>query len=739
MTSRHRLLAAALLASLFGACGDTTTRPPLSDTLPEVDLPPCEAGTSGAGAGTGAGVGSGSGTGAGTGSGAGAGVGGTGRCSTGNTGAGAGTGAGGGSGGGTGFGGGGGDVGGGTGGGDVGGGTGGGDEPDAGPPQCADAVKRCDVEFTYPAGSETSVEVRGDFREDGWSAGAAMTKSGGTWRATVSVPWNQPVQYKFVLDGATWVLDPVNPATATTGGVTNSQKAAVTCPATYTCPTTPAGPAPFDWRDATIYYVMVDRFADGDAANNCNVAGVAPAANYAGGDWKGVTAKIRSGYFQALGINTLLLTDVVENFDGAGRGFDGRDYSAYHGYWPSDVVQAERCFGSEADLKALVDEAHAAGLKVLLDYAMVHVHASSAVFQQHPDWFWPLAFNGGECICNDSGVCPWNSQGQRCWFTSYLPHWNYTNAAARAYSVGNVIDWVKRVGFDGLRADAIKHIDASWMTELRAQLATQVHATQSPRQRFYMVGETYDFGNQGYLKSFIDPATKLDGQFDFPLRLKLLQAAVRGAEPLSNLKGFMDGNDGFYGANAVMSTWIGNHDLGRVIHQAERPPRWGEYDNGGNCAWSGPSVVSGREPYERLAVAFGVLYTSRGAPLLYYGDEVGLPGCGDPDNRRPMQWSNLSADQQWLKARLQKLGTLRAAHVALRRGARTTLNVGNDTWLYSMSGGGETLYVAINRGDASATLSGLPAVALDELVEGTSTSGPSVTLPARQVRIFQVK
>jgi glycosidase len=298
---------------------------------------------------------------------------------------------------------------------------------------------------------------------------------------------------------------------------------------------------------------------------------------------------------------------------------------------------------------------------------------------------------------------------------------------------------VKRVGFDGIRADAIKHVDGSWMTELRQQLAAQVHATQSPRERFYMVGETYDFGNQGFIKSFIDPATKLDGQFDFPLRLKLLQAAVRGAEPLSNLKGFMDGNDNYYGANAVMSTWIGNHDLGRIIHQAERPPRWGEYDNGANCAWSGPGAVGSIEPYERVAVAMGVLFTSRGAPLVYYGDEIGLAGCGDPDNRRVMPWTGLNAHQQWLRGRIEALGAIRAAHPALRRGTRSTVSVGNDTWLYSMHSPEETVWVAINRGDSSATLSGLPNQALDELVEGTSVSGGSVTVPARQVRVYVVR
>ncbi|MHB8879495.1 MAG: hypothetical protein ACYC8T_37860, partial [Myxococcaceae bacterium] len=109
------------------------------------------------------------------------------------------------------------------------------------------------------------------------------------------------------------------------------------------------------------------------------------------------------------------------------------------------------------------------------------------------------------------------------------------------------------------------------------------------------------------------------------------------------------------------------------------------------------------------------------------------------DNRRVMPWTGLSADQQWLAARLQRLGKLRAAHSALRHGTRATISVGADTWLYSMTGAEETLYVALNRGDGSATLTGLPAGTLEELVEGATVTGPTANLPARQARIYRVK
>src|SRR5438477_7663718 len=134
-----------------------------------------------------------------------------------------------------------------------------------------------------------------------------------------------------------------------------------------------------------------------------------------------------------------------------------------------------------------------------------------------------------------------------------------------------------------------------------------------------------------------------------------------------------------------MSTFIGNHDLPRIIHLAQNNPLWGDQaSDGKNLAWNGqPGLVAEREAYERVANAFGVLYTNRGAPLVYYGDEIGMPGAGDPDNRRFMQWSGLSPNQTFLQDRMKKLGEIRNKHPALRRGTRTTLESNADVWAYS--------------------------------------------------------
>lgn len=612
---------------------------------------------------------------------------------------------------------------------------------------CPDELRQCAETFTLPDAGYSSVELRGDYRDGAWQAGDALTKAGSTWSVSVQVPLGKVVQYKFFVNGTTWLLDPVNTQTYTDGsGNVNSIAQPVTC-TDFTCADPPVPPpGVYDWRDAVMYFVFVDRFAEGGVPN-CSVGGTSQSnqanGNYEGGDWKGVTAKIDSGYFTDLGVNTLWITVPVKNADTdayPGVGGDSHVYSAYHGYWPSDMTQLEPCFGSQQDLKDLVDHAHAKSLKILFDFGMVLTTVDAPVYSQHPDWFWPNQNpnTGGDCICGQG--CDWNADGLRCWFAPYLPHWNYTNADARNFSVNAAVALAQNMGIDGYRLDAIKQVDGSWLTQARSQIQSQIVASQPIPQRYYMVGETYDFDNRDYIKSFIDPATKLDGQFDFPLRKRLVEATImRKYTGMNDLAAFMDSNVYYYGVNAVMSTFIGNHDLPRVIHLAEDTPMWSDQaSDGKDRNWSNQPVLPNyRSPFERVANAFAVLLTNQGIPLIYYGDEIGMNGAGDPDNRHMMYFSGWTADQQYLHDRIKTLTTIRAAHPALRRGHRTTIGTpSSDLWVYSMATSGDQVFVAINRGDSDQTANGLPSGSLNELVTGASMSGPSITIPARQTRIF---
>jgi glycosidase len=135
-------------------------------------------------------------------------------------------------------------------------------------------------------------------------------------------------------------------------------------------------------------------------------------------------------------------------------------------------------------------------------------------------------------------------------------------------------------------------------------------------------------------------------------------------------------------------------------------------------------------------LAFTILFTTKGVPLVYYGDEIGMPGAGDPDNRRFMQWDNYSAGQAQLLQHIKDLGAIRAAHSATRRGARKTLSSAQDTMAYEVKDASETVYVVLNRGDAPASVGGVPAGSYTDALSGEMIEGGMVSVPARSARIL---
>jgi glycosidase len=620
--------------------------------------------------------------------------------------------------------------------------------PDATSADCGAAPKLCPTDFSYTGdGSELSVELRGSF--NGWKTGIPMIASGTDWSVSAAMPYGQSVEYKFHIQkvgGDTWLVDPNNPSKVTdNNGNSNSLLSAQTCDP-WTCGKLQtvcgidAKATAFDWRDGVMYFVFVDRFIDGDPTNNGSVTGVAPIAGWNGGDWAGVTKQINAGYFNDLGVNVLWLTVPLDPTDALEYGDDSQKYSGYHGYWPRDRDKPNAHFGTMAELQGLVQAAHSQGIQIVLDYAMNHVHASSPVWTAHQNdgWFHAAKVSGQDCTCG-SGVCPWDGPSMvYCWFTTYLPDFNFLNVDARKASIDNVIWWLQQSGADGLRLDAIKHVEGAWLTDLRARLLTDVEPQR--QQHIWLVGETFS-GDQTFVKTFVDPCTKLDGQFDFAERATLDGTILLRQGKMQDLETFLNGNDGFFGPDAIMSTFIGNHDLPRSIHMAQDTPVWGDvWANGKDKAWnSQPIQPSGTSAYERMSVAMAVLMTNRGVPLIYYGDEVGLAGAGDPDNRRPMQWTGYNAGQNLLLTRMKALGQARKNHAALRKGTRKTLWITQDAWLYQMTSGQDTVLVAINRADASASLGGLPAGTWQDLMGGADAAGTTVDVAARGVRVLVKK
>jgi hypothetical protein len=271
-----------------------------------------------------------------------------------------------------------------------------------------------------------------------------MTSDGVNWTATVPVPWDTAVQYKFRVDGSdAWVVDPNNPDSVDDGfGGKNSLLEPTTCEE-FSCDSALIGT--FDWRDSVIYFVFVDRFENGNKGND-KLIGVEAAADWYGGDWAGVQAKVEEGYFNELGVNTLWLTVPMDNTDDKGIGTDGHFYSV-----PRILADQPRSDGGALRHAAGAQGPGDGGARArpegdprLRDEPRAR---GSPVYSEHKDWFWPNDNGkGGDCVCGSG--CSWDDavQARRCWFTDYLPDFNFENAAARKFSIDNAVQWIKDTG-----------------------------------------------------------------------------------------------------------------------------------------------------------------------------------------------------------------------------------------------------------------------------------------------------
>lgn len=457
------------------------------------------------------------------------------------------------------------------------------------------------------------------------------------------------------------------------------------------------------WETGLLYYVFVDRFSDGDATLNFAEGTNATATDYLGGDWQGVIDRL--DYLDSLGVTVLWLTAPQENAGGAWDGLCGATYSGYHGYWPSGAFESEEHFGDSATLHDLVDAAHARGMRVLTDWVANHVHTDHPYYLEHPEWFTDLA------ECGDANN--WNDIPETCWFASYLPDIRYYEPEPLVRMVDDAMAWVTEYELDGYRVDAVKHMPHAVFYNLASRVRSEVeHSAAGGDEPFYTVGETYS-GDRGLIASYVN-TRELDGQFDFPTYWAIVAALGRNEIGLSDGEGsladtFADSEAAF--AGNLMSTFLGNHDVARFLPQAtgEIGSLYGDSPCGNDGALRTPDTgTEDPTPYARLRLAWTFLLTSEGLPLVYYGDELGLPGFNDPDNRQMMRFSELSANEAATLAHVQALGTARREHPAFAIGTRTTWWEGEaDTYAYARVYEGDQVLVVLNRGAERTFTNGL--------------------------------
>ncbi len=448
----------------------------------------------------------------------------------------------------------------------------------------------------------------------------------------------------------------------------------------------------FQWQDAVLYYAFTDRFADGDKTNDHPVddSHVAPQANYHGGDLRGITQKVDDGYFEKLGVNTIWVAPLNRNPAKAYQESPEphRWYTGYHGYWPVSSTELDPHIGTGKDLNELVDHAHSRGMKVIADMVLHHVHEEHPWWKQHRDWFGTLELPDGR-----KNLRLWDEQQFTTWFEPYLPSFDFSKDAPVKALIDNSIWWANTYRLDGFRLDAVKHILPSFWWKFRAALREGVK--RPPNSPFYLVGET--FKDRAGIMSFVGP-NMLDGQFDFPLYDQIKDTFGLNSGEMTALDDALTASEKIYGKETLMSPLIGNHDKGRFMAYAdgELPPKDKEKEE--EVGWKNPPSVHDPANYGKLELAQAFLMSIDGVPMVYYGDEIGMTGAGDPDNRRDMRFGDkVSRDEKNVLVNFTKLGAFRREHPALRYGSRRTVLVDHDRYAFVRAYLKDRVVVALNR------------------------------------------
>lgn len=429
--------------------------------------------------------------------------------------------------------------------------------------------------------------------------------------------------------------------------------------------------------DDVLYLIMIDRFARGSGAQADAVGATHRdrARAYHGGDFSGIQQHL--DYLKKLGIQAIWTTPI----------YDNGPQEDYHGYGAIDEYRVEEHFGTLASLRRLIAAAHRDGIKVVQDQVANHTGPT------HPwvhDWPTPHWYNGipGRPQTNDFNyvaiVDPHASRAMVSrtldgWFGGVLPDLNQHDREVAQYEIQNAEWWLGAAGFDGIRQDTFPDVPCSFWRQWDATLRREFpHVT--------VVGEVFD--PHPWVASYFENACL--GQqagnsgltvFDYPLYFALRDVFIQG-KPFTEISDVL-AQDRRYRHPGRLVTFIGNHDVPRFLTAA-----------GGSAA--------------KLKLAFTFLLTMRGEPLIYSGDEIGMTGGKDPDNRHDFP-GGFPGDQQnaftaagrteqqndiW--NHVHRLLTLRRQHAALRHGALEELLATKQQFAYLRCLPGDAVLVALN-------------------------------------------
>jgi len=424
-------------------------------------------------------------------------------------------------------------------------------------------------------------------------------------------------------------------------------------------------------QEDVIYLLMPDRFANGDPTNDEpeEARGTHDRGNpraYHGGDLRGIREHLT--YLKDLGVTALWLTPILKN--GAAQD--------YHGYGAVDLYAVDAHLGTIQDYQNLVAEAHKQGVKIFFDLVPNHVGPKHPWVAEPPlpDWFHGTEQHHTDAsadpdgtfygktdkpsIANDPFEALIDPHAPRRlsrnltegWFFNILPDLNTENPVVAEFLLQDSIWWAETSGLDGYRLDTFPYVSRRFWSTWHAGLHQIYPYLTTIGEVFHPDPSVTSFFAGGQ-KRFDGIDSGLNTLFDFPLFFTLRDVLLRKA-PVGRIADVLR-HDSLYVHADSLVTFFANHDVPRFL----------------SAAGSSPA---------RLKLAFGLTLTLRGIPELYYGDEIGIPGGGDPDNRRdfPGGWpgdlqnafsaEGRTAEQQDLFAYVQSLLRLRREHPALQSG-----------------------------------------------------------------------
>ncbi len=427
-----------------------------------------------------------------------------------------------------------------------------------------------------------------------------------------------------------------------------------------------------DAHTINMYFVLIDRFADGDTSNNFAVdhPEIMPVANHQGGDFKGLLDQVNRGYFDYLGVNTIWVSPITTNAEGAWglweKGVRSR-FSGYHGYWPVRSREIDRNFGDSALFANLIDALHQRNMNLLVDYVANHVHQDHPVIAAHPDWVTPLYLPDGSLNTER-----WDEYRLTTWFDKHLPTLDLEQAHITEAMTDTAMFWIENFAIDGFRHDATKHIPEVFWRTLTRKIKRHIAATD-PDRFIFQIGETY--GNPELIGQYLTSGM-LDAQFDFNLYDAAVDALARKGAGFENLARVINESLHAYGHHHLMGNISGNQDRARFISYADGSVGFDE--DAKLAGWTRTIDNRNRDGFERLMMLHALNMTLPGVPCLYYGDEIGLPGGNDPDNRRMMVFQKYTPDQRQTLDLFSQLAHLRNDRMSLLYGSTRIVEANAD-------------------------------------------------------------